>query len=129
MDERNGQGRVVLIFLVVMGLTAAAAVPFMPQPRSAAEEPETAVLPEEETEKAEAPAPPRVVRTKPRSTRTTKWEGGGETTHESGSGVGAPGRWYCPRCNRTLALRSKRPSLMICPCGETYRNGVSAPRH
>jgi hypothetical protein len=128
MDERNGQGRMVLFFLVVMGLSAAAAVPFMPQPKSAAVEPETAVLPEEETEKAVAPAP-RVVRTKPRSTRTAKWQGGGETTHESGSGVGAPGRWYCPRCNRTLALRSKRPGLMICPCGETYRNGVSAPRH
>lgn len=86
----DSHGRVGILFVVIMGLSAAAAVPFMNQKPPPTPD-DVAVLPEEPEETAREAESARHVprgKPKPRSIRTARWTGG--ETESTGASKPSP---------------------------------------
>lgn len=125
MGDGNGLGKIGIAFLVVMGISAAAAVPFLTHPKPAAAPPVIEAPPEPEPEPViEAPPEPAPKATKPKAKKksSTSWNGGGDTTSEI-SAVGRNGKiWFCTRCRREWGSAGIPPAFVQC-CGVSYFNG------
>lgn len=130
----------MIIFLVVMGLTAAAAVPFFNKPSvAAADEEELPSEPEESLTNGQEDEETKVAKARPKAKArkpVRNWLGGGDvvvggrgSTGRSGGSGGHTGgdpskTWHYPTCNKVVGTGSSPPPKVTC-CDRTYTNGRS----